>query len=200
MDDPSALHPALTTEHLKKLGGLLVRTRHLALDDHHPEKGDDAWSYGCTCYSRSKFMIKQYAGREGYEWLSVINDGREFIVGIGGAPLKFYKGEPDEPPVRAFQRRPRELNAYQLEFENMATAPQEVLRLIVCTGSDLRVDSIWLLRLSTDGEIRDRYEVPLMPSEVRAFDEPKAGVNLPKPTVRPRRDGADQEGEEHRTG
>lgn len=200
MDDPASLHPALTTERLQKLGKLILQARHSALEDHHPEKGDDAWSYGCTCYSRSKFVIASHAGRVGWEWLSVISERPEFIVGIDGVPLKFYKGEPDDPPVRAFQQRPREFDAYQLELENMAAAPQEVLRLIVCTDSVHQVDSIWLLRLSTDGEIRDRYKLPIQPSDVRAFDAPKTGVEVPKATVQMRRDEADGEGEEHQAG
>lgn len=200
LEDPSDLHPALTSERLQKLGELILRTRHLALQDHYPQKGDNAWSYGCKCYARCKYRIKRWAGRKGYEWLSVIDDGREFIVGIGGVPLKFYKGEPDDPPVRAFVRRPRELDALQLEFDNMTAAPQEVLRLIVCTGSDLRVHSIWLLQLSVDGEIRNRYEVPVQSNDVHAFDQPNDAVELPKPTVRPRHDEADLEDEQHQAG
>lgn len=200
VDDPTSIHPALTTERLQKLGKLILQARHSALEDHHPEKGDDAWSYGCTCYARSKFVIARHAGQAGWEWLSVISQRPEFIVGIDGVPLKFYNGEPDDPPVRAFQQRPREFDAYQLELANMAAAPQEVLRLIVCTDSVHQVDSLWLLRLSTDGEILDRYEVPLQPSQVRSFDAPKARVDIPKPTVRARRDETDREDEEHQAG
>lgn len=200
MKDPTTLHPALTPERLQKLGELILRARHSALEDHHPEKGDDAWSYGCTCYARSKYVIALHSGREGWEWLSVITERPEFIVGVDGVPLKFYKGEPDDPPVRAFQRRPREFDAYQLELENLAAAPQEVLRLIVCTDSGHKVDSIWLLRLSTDGEIRDRYKIPIQPSNVRAFDAPKEGVDLDKPSVQPRREEPDRGNQEHQAG
>lgn len=200
MDDPATLHPALTTERLQKLAKLILQARHSALEDHHPEKGDDAWSYGCACYARSKFVIASNKGEVGWEWLSVISERPEFIVGIEGVPLKFYKGEPDDPPVRAFQKRPREFDAYQLELDNMAAAPKGVLRLIVCTDSVHQVDSIWLLRLSTDGEIWDRYEIPIQPGDVRSFDAPKARVEVPKPIVSTRRDEADREGEEHQAG
>lgn len=200
MANPSDVHPALTTDRLQKLGDLILEARGSALEDYRPGKGDDAWSYGCTCFARSKFQIQQHAGQKGYEWLSVLTERPEFIVGVDGVPLKFYHGEPDDPPVRAFKRQPREFDALQLELENMAADSQEVLRIIVCTNASLLVESIWLLRLTTDGEIRDRYEIPVQPSDIQAFDEPKQGIDLPKPVVEPRRDETDCGDEKHQAG
>lgn len=199
--DPSELHPALTPDRLERLGAVILQARRSAFEDHFPRKGDDAWSYGCTCYSRTKYLISQRAGTRGFEWLTVISERPEFIVSVDGVPLKFYKGEPDDPPLRAFQRRPREFDALQLEFEHMpSTASQEVLRLIVVVGADLRVDSLWLLRLTVDGAIEDQYELELPSSDVRSFEDPKPGVDLPKPIVRSRNDEAGHDDEEQQTG
>jgi len=56
---PSEISPALTTERLQLLALKIARVRRDALDVFQPEKGDNAWSFGCLCYVRTCAALSQ---------------------------------------------------------------------------------------------------------------------------------------------
>ncbi len=104
MTHPFDVTPALTEARLQFIAATIVSVRSDALDIHQPEKGDDAWTFGCVAYRRTchAFIAQEATGD--HPWLTVKEEGLSFTMFIEAVPLKFYKGDPDKPGPRNLRK------------------------------------------------------------------------------------------------
>ena len=187
MGEPYETVAAFTPDRLRTLAGILVSIRHDALTDHHdPGKGDSNWGLGCRVYERTCFAIERAA--EKYSWLTVLDHPLHFVFAVGGVPLRFGRGDPDEPNPRLLRRNPSEELAQQAAFE-FADDPNLVewrWRLIVETDPDtLEAARVTLIQVSGNGVIRDQWDVSLPPDFLTLGGDspPEDAVELPPPSV-----------------
>ncbi len=148
MSKPSDLHPALTDYRLRIVGQLIRDARHKAVLRHDTSIGDNAWVLGvsgfnCCCYAIAS-AVERYK-----EWLSVIEDGLHFVFAIGGVPLRFYRGEPDDAPKRTLARNFPEVQAHQIAllFPDQETPKHDALRFAVETDEFGEVSQVTLVQV-----------------------------------------------------
>lgn len=191
---PDDFHPGLTPARLRVVGNLIRKARRHVSLRYEPDRGDDAWTQGCRAYRWSCHAIEMAADSEDHPWLKVVNSGLQFVFSVAGTPLRFYRGEPDEPPGRYRHRTFEELRVVQ-ESLPLDVAPfPAVMRLAVETDAQGLVTEVSLVRLTKEGEPLNVWVVP-GPEE----DGPDglsrlrgAGpVVLPDPDLRPKRDRSD---------
>lgn len=169
MNNANELPPGFTRERLAELVWAMRVGTASAADDYRPEKGDTSWSLGCVAYDRRKFQVTRLAERRA--WLAIISRNPEFIFTVDGYPVKHFKGEPEEPPLRAFVRRPRELDAIQrvLALEGVVNI-QPLLRLILTTDEQHCLSGAYLFQLNEDGALYDRWVLPMDERPPLAYD------------------------------
>ena len=98
---PAELTPALRTDRLQLLAREIRRVRLDALEVFQPEKGDNAWSFGCLCYVRTCAALSQLEASRKHSWLRLEVDGLACTILVEGEPIKFYTGDPKRPSDRA---------------------------------------------------------------------------------------------------
>jgi hypothetical protein len=171
--------PALTEDRLRAIAELIRDVRHQAVLTHEPKFGDDEWvlgvrSYKRICYEIAKASVGQYRA-----WLSVIeneerirvrkalapavlNPELHFVFGIGGMPLRFYRGLADEQTNKSLKQHYPELFAYQHCLEFVAEPIMDrVLRLAVETDDLGQVTRVVLVQLDEDGIPHNPWTIPL---------------------------------------
>jgi hypothetical protein len=154
---PWATYPPLTEARLNTVARLLADVRHEAVLLHDPDNGDNNWSLGCRVYVRACAALltacSQYP-----EWLSVIEDtGLHFVFAIGGVPLRFYKGEPENAPSRSLKRKLPEIHAHQLALFGDERHADEILRIAVETDTNGEAETITLVQLDQEGNMLEAW-------------------------------------------
>jgi hypothetical protein len=191
---PWEIYPALTPERLAFVGRLMRSVRAEAADSHEPDKGDTAWGLGTRGHERTIFAITNAAAGIASDWLTVIEPGLHFVFGIGGVPIRFYRGEADSPPTKSLKRNYPEIAAQRQTafifpgFEAPARAKdakEYLLRFAIETDIDGRADRIVLVEVAEDLTTRMIYEVPETSIGYVADTRPKGrgGTELPPPPV-----------------
>lgn len=123
----------LTAERLGKIAQLLAWGRHDAVDRHDPDVGGNAWTRGVCAYQYGCFRIAAVAGSAGYEWLGVIDPGKRFQFSVGGRPLRFWRGDPNEPNDRV-------------------SCPTQREQLLLDLGDDASAGLVMRIGVTTDGD------------------------------------------------
>jgi hypothetical protein len=183
MDDdfrPSQKYPSLTDDRLSAIANVLRVVRNTTLLLYDPLAGDGEWSLGCRVYERSCFQIRELS--KAFPWLSIVAEGPKlrFTFAIGGVPVRFYRGSPDDPPDNYLTTTYGELRQRQMVFdiEGLRTL-DSVLRLAVETDREGKVSTVKLVELDTTGTPTGIYLVPfdfagdnVVPLETRPIDLP----------------------------
>lgn len=111
---PWDYHADLQADRLSMVAGLIVDGRQNAVELHDEEAGDNGWTLGCRAFQFGRARILRAADGDEHPWLSTIDRGLGLIFRIGEVPVRFYKGEVDEPTVGTLRfREPEQL---QLSF------------------------------------------------------------------------------------
>ena len=191
---PWDLHPALTEERLSACARLLARGRTDALAMADPWAGDDAWSIGCRAYSFSRNRLRQAAEGGRYPWLGVLNETHHFVFMIEGVPVRFFRGDAEEPTKRTLRQQETEAQQLALALGDAGGAEGLMFRLAVETGEDGGVTRVVFLALRGEGigAVECFWPVPLDPDGGGlASDRTRnAGGLVPPPlAARPRRGG-----------
>jgi len=158
---------ALTLDRLIIVADIIRAGRHLAVLDHQPSKGDDAWTLGCLAYKRSCFAVTQAV--EHHPWLTVLpEEQNRFTFAIGSIPLKFYHGLADNPPSRSLAVSFAELGSIQLCL-NYGTLPDKdhILRLAVETDATGDAKNVILAELDQDGNVTATFTIPERGASIR---------------------------------
>lgn len=188
MDDdfkPSQKYPPLTDERLSVAANALRDVRNAALLLYDPLAGDGEWSHGCRVYERSCFRIRELS--KTFPWLSVVAEAPKlrFTFAIGGIPIRFYRGSPDDPPDNYLTTTYGELQQRQLILDIEGIRPlDKILRLAVETDRVGQIATVKLVELDTAGTPTGIYLVPfdiarsnVIPLETKPIDLP--AIELP---------------------
>ncbi len=182
---PWDYHPDLTAERLVEVAKLLRQGRHDAVERHDEAIGDDNWVLGCRSYNCGRFQVLE-AHRSGvHTWLSILNPNLQFIFAIGLVPVRFYRGDADEPTAKTCRVAYPELNQLGIAF--VEEANDEVLfRFAIETDFDGSVDAIKFVGLR-HSQVVLSWEVPLQTAEIVRFpvvaSEQDHGTELAPPAV-----------------
>lgn len=180
---PWDYHPHLTRDALVAVAGLIAQGRSDALIRHDETIGDDGWTLGCKAFQYARFQISKAAGVEGFEWLDIIDPTKQFIFKIGDVPVRFYKGEADEPSDRTLRQTFSELNQLAFTFGKEEGAGL-AYRFAVETDFDGAITSIKFVGLRGENPVFV-WDVPYTESVTLPPAAPATeGVDLPKPEVR----------------
>ena len=197
---PWELHPALTEERLAACARLLARGRADALALADPWAGDDAWSVGCRAYSFSRHQLRRAAESGRYTWLGVLDGTHHFVFLIDGVPVRFFRGDAEDPTPRTLRRQ--EAEAEQLSLALGADVADGLMfRLAVETDDTGQVSRVVFLALrGEEGRAECFWPVPLpheaaVPSGIRTSRERRndvPAIQLPLPAAGlPRMSGSD---------
>lgn len=193
--NPWEHNPALTRERLITIGQLIIDGRNDAIERFDPDKGCDGWTVGCEAFAFQKHQI--ILASERFEWLDILNPLMEFVFSIGGVPMRFYRGEPDEPHDRTLRQTFAELQQGSLfsDEDLLGMARHLLYRFAVETDLDGSVMAITFVVLDGSAPILI-WPVPLGEPFIRLAPVPgdeSEGVILPFPPVGGRKDEAEKE-------
>jgi len=159
---PWELHPALTAERLTVAAHLLARGRADAIALADPWAGDDAWSIGCRAYSFSRHQLNAAARTGRYPWLKVFDATHHFVFLVDGVPVRFYRGDAEDPTKRTLRIHEAEAEQLALALGREIEAEGLMFRLAVETGEGGEVHRIVFLALrGEEGRAECFWPVPL---------------------------------------
>jgi hypothetical protein len=200
---PWELHPSLTEERLMAAARLLARGRADAINSADYWAGDDAWSIGCRAYAFSKHQLSRAAEGGRYSWLGVLDETHHFVFLIEGVPVRFYRGDAEDPSKRTLRQQESEAEQLALALGSddaeglmfrlaVETEPDGAVRRIVflaLRGEAGRVECFWPVPLGDgsglpDGREGRRNSGAVMQLPLSAA--PKAPPNPPQARKRPR--------------
>lgn len=158
---PWELHLSLTEERLTAAARLLARGRANAIASADYWAGDDAWSIGCRAYAFSKHQLARAAESGRFAWLGVLDETHHFVFLIEGVPVRFYRGDAEDPSKRTL--RQQESEAEQLALALGSDGAEGLMfRFAVETASDGTVKRIVFLALRGEaGRVECFWPVPL---------------------------------------
>lgn len=179
---PWDLHPALTEERLSACARLLARGRTDAVSMADPWAGDDAWSIGCRAYSFSRNRLRQAAEGGRYPWLGVLDATQHFVFLIDGVPVRFFRGDAEEPNKRTLRQQESEAQQLALALGDAGGAEGLMFRLAVETGQGGEVTRVVFLALrGEEGRVECFWPVPLGHDDVLPQGRKNAGAGLAPP-------------------
>lgn len=186
---PWDYHLHLTHDAIVAVAQLIAQGRSDALIRHDETIGDDGWTLGCKAFQYARFQITKAAGTLNFEWLTIMDPSKQFIFKIGDVPVRFYKGEADEPSERTLRQTFSELSQLAFVFGHEDGAGL-AYRFAVETDFDGAITSIKFVGLRDESPVL-AWDVPYNEAVVMPpATPPTKGVDLPKPEVRT--PGADQ--------
>lgn len=178
-------HPALDRDRLIMIGKLIERGRNHALDRFDPAIGCTPWTVGCEAFAFQKSEIETAALDA--DWLEILDPSMQFVFSIGGVPVRFYRGEPDDPTARTLKQSFSELKQRSLfgadELVKLTSAP--AYRFAIETDVDGALTAITFVVLAGETPVLT-WEVPLDEPVTKVsplWVEGSEGVELPAPAV-----------------
>jgi len=189
--NPWDYHSDLERDAIIKVAGLIAQGRSDALTRHDEEIGDDGWTLGCRAFQFARFRISQAAGTSGYEFLTILDLSKQFIFKIGEVPVRFYRGDADEPSIRTLRQTFSELKQLSFVFDAKEEGAGLAYRFAIETDFDGSITSIKFTGLRGEKPVF-AWDVPYLEAVSLPSAMPESeGVDLPKPQVRV--PGADQQ-------
>lgn len=178
-------HAVLTRDRLITIAKLIERGRNNALDRFDPSIGCNPWTVGCEAFAFQKFEIETASFDS--DWLEIIDPTMQFVFSIGGLPVRFYKGEPDDPTARTLKQSFSELKQLSLfgADELVKLAAEPAYRFAIETDVDGALTAITFVVLAGETPVLT-WQVPLDEPITRIsplWVEGSEGVELPAPAV-----------------
>lgn len=193
---PWEVSPPLTADRLQLLVAKIAEVRADAREGYLPEKGDNPWVFGVRAYARTCYALAGLALTGDHPWLQVNEEGLACTLLIDGVPLKFYRGDPENPSPRSLRRgldaAVRQHKLFFFEKELSAEDDGWFWLIALETHDDGSLMQAVVLQANSRGDTRNLYFIPMdgpVPVVGSASREPREGVDLPPPAVGPR-DGA----------
>jgi hypothetical protein len=194
---PWEFAPGLKIERLQRVATILRETRASTVGSYDPKLGDGPWSLGCLVYERSMNRLVEASATLG--WLAVLSDSLEFVFSIDGIPVRFYRGDGDNPTPKQLSCCHTELR--QLSLINQSTSNDLAWRIAVETDAVGLATGIVIIGFALenvaarDQSIQCYYEIPESIGNVALFPDRRpprgGGIDLPEPVaiVRPKEKG-----------
>lgn len=184
--EPWLKYPDLTQTRLTALANEIRRVRGECVALHAPDQGDGDWSLGCRVYQRTFFAIKELA--KSVDWLTINPELKalQFSFSVGSVPLRYYKGDPEDPPSRYLMHSDGELQQIQLcfEFEGLPSV-DTILRLAVDVDATRQASSVSLVEIDEFKEVIGKYRVPFDAQTSRVTPMQTPPVNIPPIVAEP---------------
>jgi hypothetical protein len=183
---PWIKYPDLTEARLQILAEEIRSVRHTAILAHEPHRGDGDWGLGCRAYERTCFAIREASKR--HSWLRINPEQKllQFSFSVGSIPIRFYKGEPDDPPSHYLGHTYGELRHIQFSLDLGNRPPVDrVLRLAVETGVDREVSAITLVECNEASEIENTFSIPFEARINNVMSMQAPAVDLPPVIAEP---------------
>jgi hypothetical protein len=184
--EPWLKYPDLTQPRLTALANEIRRVRSECVALHKPEDGDGDWSLGCRVYQRTFFAIRELT--KAVDWLTINPELKalQFSFSVGSVPLRYYKGDPNDPPSRYLMHSQGELQHIQLcfEFEGLPSA-DTILRLAVDVDSTRQAASVSLVEIDEYKEVIGTYRIPFDAQSTRLTPMQAPPVNMPPIVAEP---------------
>lgn len=191
-------NPVLTEDRLVTIGQLIRQGRNDALDRYDQAIGCDGWTVGCEAFAFQKYQIIKAA--EHADWLEILNPSMEFVFGIEGVPIRFYRGEATDPHERTLRQTFAELNQMSLFASEELDRPglRLLRRFAVETDIDGSITRITFVVLDGATPLLT-WIVPIDKPVTRIsplWVEGSEGVVLPFPPISiPRKEDKEKKGE-----
>ena len=184
---PWEILPAFSADRLIRVADILRRARDSAAKDAKWNLGDSLWSIGTVAYDRSRHSLTLASMHEYKDWLSVEVADNHFLVKIGLAPMRFYRGHPDVElvPQRIVRVGDGEKGALQLAFETVGMEPREgYMRFEINTNRKGVTETISFVQVDSE---RNRLNTWPIPRALEREDAtPRRGaVKLPPLSLEP---------------
>jgi hypothetical protein len=182
---PWDYHEDLTADRLAFVGALIADGRHAALSRYDVEAGDTPWTLGTCAFEFGRQRILRSAASGEQPWLQVIDNSLKLIFQIGEVPIRFYRGEPDEPTNRTLHQSFLELQQTSFIFADKGEGADLLYRFAVETDFDGSVLAITFVGLRGKQPVFS-WNVPFeeYSDRVGAVGRPaSAPVELPPPDV-----------------
>ena len=180
---PWEVHPALAGDRLCSIASIISDVRRRTLELYDPNNGDGVWSLGCRIYERTVNTIDREKGK--LPWLNTIRDGLYFVLLVEGVPIRFYRGDVENPNTRSLRRKFLELEAQQCTFSFYE--PEWFWRLVVETDDDGKILRTTLLQYTEAGDSQNLWIIPSTEHvvvETVSAETPSETVVLEKPRVK----------------
>jgi hypothetical protein len=182
---PWDLNSGLSGERLIKIGKLIQAGRDQALDRFDASIGCTGWTAGCEAFAFQRYEIIRAATDT--DWLEILDESMRFVFSVGGVPVRFYRGEPDEPNLRTLEQTFPELNQLSLfgpeELSKLGNG--RVYRFAVETDVDGSLTAVSFVVLDGEAPVLV-WPIPLDGSVTKIaplWVVGEEGVELPPPTV-----------------
>ena len=144
---PWDYHPALQSGRLRLCARLLANARRDALALARAELGDDAWSVGCRAYAFGRQRLRRVAEAGVHAWLRVLDGTQHFVFLIEGVPVRFFRGDAEDPTKRTLRQQEVEAEQLALAFGRDDAAEGLMFRLAVETDERGAVSRVVFLAL-----------------------------------------------------
>lgn len=181
--NPWDYHPHLERVAIIAVARLIAQGRSDALIRYDEAIGDDGWTLGCRAFQFARYQISKAAQTVGFEWLSILDPSKQFIFKIGDVPVRFYKGDADDPSDRTLRQTFSELNQLAFVFGKEEGADL-AYRFAVETDLDGSITNIKFVGLRGENPVFC-WDVPYLEAVTLPHATPVTeGVDLPKPEVR----------------
>lgn len=183
---PWDFHPDLTEECLSVVAAVLFRARVGVFELHDAENGDNAWSLGCRAHAWCGKQLVDASRQANMEWLTIISAGMGFCFLIGGVPVRFYRGNPNERHARTMRQSRQELAQLELGFSADHEGSDLRWRFAIVLDDFGDVEEIIFVGLRDDGTRACYWQVPLpdaVPDDLDIDQKHEDSVELPAPTA-----------------
>ncbi|WP_052403032.1 hypothetical protein, partial [Muricoccus aerilatus] len=162
-------------ERITACARLLARGRTDALAMADSWAGDDAWSIGCRAYSFSRNRLRRAAEAGRYPWLGVLDETHHFVFLIEDVPVRFFRGDAEEPSKRTLRQQESEAQQLALALGQGDEAEGLMFRLAVETGEEGEVTRVVFLALrGEEGRVECFWPVPGITDAPAAEPQPRA--------------------------
>ena len=122
------------------------------------------------------------------DWLTINPELKalQFSFSVGSVPLRYYKGDPDDPPSRYLTHSEGELQHIQLcfDFEGLPSA-NTILRLAVDVDATRQASSVSLVEIDEFKEVIGKYRIPFDAQTTRLRPMQTPPVNMPPIVAEP---------------
>jgi hypothetical protein len=172
-------YPSLTAERLAIVADKLRKARDGTTKLYDPTGGDTPWSHGCRAHVRQIKAVLDSAKE--HDWLTILPDseGLRFTFAIGGVPIRFYRGTPQEIPEHHLHRTFAEIRQLQLVLIADARKTDKVLRIAVEVDEEGNASEISLVESDVAGQPLNTYSIPrqivgsrVIPAQTQAIELP----------------------------
>lgn len=192
--EPWLSYPDLTENRLTALAKEIRRVRSDCVALHMPNDGDGNWSLGCRVYERTFFAIEKMS--KTVDWLAINPELKAlaFSFSVGSVPLRFYKGDPADPPSRYLTHSQGEQLQIQtcFEFEGLPTV-DTILRLAVDVDATHCAASVTLVEIDAFKEVTGIYRIPDDAAVTKVTPMQAPPVSMPPAFAEPLRKESNEE-------